>query len=77
MPHGSAGLGEHTPRSVFYDEGRFGRLFPTLPPFAADTPLVRDALVELGARGGPMDANDDLSNPKCRWPPATSCGPWS
>lgn len=63
MPHGSAGLGEFTPRSVFYDEGRFGRLFPTLPPFAADTPLVRDALLELGAKGGPMDAGDDLSDP--------------
>ena len=63
MPHGSAGLGEFTPRSVFYDEGRFGRLFPTLPPFAADTPLVRDALLELGAKGGPMDAKDDLTNP--------------
>jgi hypothetical protein len=63
MPHGSAGLGEFTPRSVFYDEGRFGRMFPTLPPFAADTPLVRDALLELGAKGGPMDAKDDLTNP--------------
>jgi hypothetical protein len=63
MPHGHAHLGELTPQSVFYDRGRFGRLFPTLPPFAADTPLVRDALVELGAAGGPMDAGDDLSDP--------------
>ena len=63
MSHGHAGLGESTPRSVFYAEGRFGRLFPTLPPFAADTPLIRDALAELGAKGGPMDAGDDLSDP--------------
>src|SRR3954452_13050769 len=63
MPHGHADLGELTPQSVFYDQGRFGRLFPTLPPFAADTPLVRDALVELGAAGGPMDPGDDLSDP--------------
>jgi hypothetical protein len=63
MPHGHANLGEVTPRSVFYDQGRFGRLFPTLPPFAADTPLIRGALVELGAPGGPMDAADDLSDP--------------
>src|SRR3954465_8205313 len=63
MPHGHADLGELTPQSVFYDQGRFGRLFPTLPPFAADTPLIRDALVELGAAGGPMDPGDDLSNP--------------
>src|SRR5213595_2292174 len=63
MPHGHAQLGESTPQSVFYDQGRFGRLFPTLPPFAADTPLVRDALLELGAKGGPMDPADDLSDP--------------
>jgi hypothetical protein len=63
MPHGHAGLGESTPRSVFYDQGRFGRLFPTLPPFAADTKLVRDALAEVGAANGPMDAADDLSDP--------------
>ena len=49
MPHGHAQLGESTPQSIFYDQGRFGRLFPTLPPFAADTPLLRDALSELGA----------------------------
>jgi hypothetical protein len=63
MPHGHAQLGESTPQSVFYDQGRFGRLFPALPPFAADTPLIREALAELGAKGGPMDAGDDLSDP--------------
>src|SRR3954449_5775693 len=63
MPHGHADLGELTPQSAFYDKGRFGRLFPTLPPFAADTPLIRDALAELGAAGGPMDPGDDLSHP--------------
>ncbi len=63
MGHGSADLGQHTPRSTFYDQGRFGRLFPTLPPFAADTALARDKLIELGAPGGPMDAGDDLSDP--------------
>jgi hypothetical protein len=63
MPHGHADLGEFTPRSVFYDQGRFGRLFPTLPPFAEDTKPIRDALTELGAAGGPMDPGDDLSDP--------------
>jgi heme peroxidase len=63
MRHGHADLGGFTPQSVFYEQGRFGRLFPTLPPFAADTPLIRDALIELGAKGGPMDAGDDLSDP--------------
>ena len=41
MPHGDADHGVTTPSSTFYDQGRFGRLFPTLPPFASDTPLVR------------------------------------
>jgi len=63
MSHGSADLGQLTPRSTFYDQGKFGRLFPTLPPFASDTPIIRDALTELGAPGGPMDAGDDLSDP--------------
>ena len=63
MSHGHAALGESTPQSIFYEQGRFGRLFPTLPPFAADTNLMRDALEELGAKNGPMDANDDLSDP--------------
>ena len=63
MAHGSVAGDDAPPRSAFYDTGRFGRLFPTLPPFAADTPLVRDALVELGAVGGAMDAGDDLSDP--------------
>jgi hypothetical protein len=48
---------------VFYERGRFGRLFPALPAFAADTPTVRAALAELGAKDGPMDARDDLSDP--------------
>jgi hypothetical protein len=63
MPHGHARLGDTTPRSVFYDQGRFGRLFPTLPVFAEDTKLLREGLAELGAKNGPMDANDDLSDP--------------
>jgi hypothetical protein len=46
------------PHSLYYDRGRFGRLFPTLPPFAVDQPSVRDNLLELGKRGGIMDAND-------------------
>jgi hypothetical protein len=63
VSHGHAALGVTTPQSTFYDSGRFGRLFPTLPPFAADTPLIRDALAELGSVKGLMDADDDLSDP--------------
>lgn len=49
------------PRSDFFDQGRFGRIFGGLPPFAADTPQVRHALLEIGKPGGIMDALDDLS----------------
>ena len=63
MSHGDADHGAWIPRSNFYDQGRFGRLFPTLPPFASDTPGVRAALTKLGKPGGLMDAADDTSNP--------------
>jgi hypothetical protein len=58
MAHGSADAGVFTPQSTFYEQGRFGRMFPTLPPFSADTPTVRRALMELGKPGGIMDAGD-------------------
>jgi hypothetical protein len=76
MSHGHARLGESTPRSVFYDQGRFGRLFPTLPVFAENTKPLRDALAELGAKNGPMDAADDLSDPITNNPdnPAITAG---
>jgi hypothetical protein len=63
MPHGHADHGRLTPHSQFYDQGRFGRLFPTLPPFAPDNPSIRAALIEIGAPGGLMDAGDDLTDP--------------
>ena len=57
--HGQLYLrGQVPPRSRYYDRGRFGRLFPTLPPFARDTPAVREGLREVGERGGIMDAGD-------------------
>lgn len=40
---------------------RFTRLFPGLPPFAAASPQVIAALMDLGRPGGAMDANDPLS----------------
>lgn len=39
----------------------FGRIFPQLPPFAADTSAVQAALLEVGMQGGIMDAQDDLA----------------
>lgn len=49
------------PRSQYSDAGRFGRMFGELPPFAADTPDVRAALMEIGKAGGIMDAKDNLT----------------
>ena len=43
------------------DSGSFGRMFPSLPPFADANDTVRGALVELGKPGGILDAHDDLS----------------
>jgi hypothetical protein len=48
-------------RTVATSPTTFGRLFPDLPAFAPATDRVRDALLALGAPGGPLDANDDLS----------------
>jgi hypothetical protein len=40
---------------------RFGRMFPTLPKFAAQTKKIESALMELGKKGGLLDANDNLA----------------
>jgi hypothetical protein len=39
----------------------FGRMFPSLPPFADATDVVRGALMAVGAPGGILDAIDDLA----------------
>ncbi len=59
--HGTAEFrGGNCPASVHYNRGRFGRLFPGLPAHRADP----QALMELGALGGPMDAGDSSGNPQ-------------
>ncbi len=50
--------GEVPSAPTYYGQGTFGRLFPRLPAFAPDSPSVRSALLELGKRGGIMDAGD-------------------
>ena len=40
---------------------RFGRMFPNLPKFAAQTKKIEQALMELGKKGGLLDAQDDLA----------------
>jgi hypothetical protein len=54
--HGSMEVrGSNPPHSGHYNRGKFGRLFPGLHPFARDTPQIREALGELGRKGGVMD----------------------
>jgi hypothetical protein len=53
--------GDNPPKSTFYDQGKFGRIFGNLPAFATDTPSVRAALKELGKLGGLLDAKDTLT----------------
>ena len=48
------------PRHFVIAEDRFGRMFPELPPFAESSNELEAALLELGKRGGILDANDDL-----------------
>ena len=51
-----ARLGADTPATSM----DFGRMFPSLPPFADANDRVRAALVEVGKPGGILDAGDDL-----------------
>jgi len=51
--------GEGPSRQSQSGSGNFARIFQ-LPPFAPPTPEVTAALLELGKRGGLMDAHDDL-----------------
>ena len=48
------------PRRFVIAEDRFGRMFPELPPFAEPSNNLETALLELGKRGGLLDAMDAL-----------------
>ncbi len=64
MRHGAMHRGgDNPPNSKFHSQGKFGRLFGSLPAFASDTPSVRAALKKIGEKGGLMDAADDLTVP--------------
>ncbi|WMJ09386.1 heme peroxidase family protein [Nitrosomonas sp. sh817] len=59
--HGSYKLGgDNPPKSTYYEQGKFGRMFPSLPPFATDNKQIKDALKELGKKGGIMDAMESM-----------------
>jgi Animal haem peroxidase len=48
-------------RTVATSPTAFGRIFRRLPPFAEASDAVKAELLEFGAKGGPLDANDDLA----------------
>lgn len=56
--------GLNAPQSRFYNQGKFGRLFPALPPFLPP----QEALIELGAVGGPMDPGTSHDTPNDAMP---------
>ena len=63
LASGVAGIGNplaETTRADASSPDNFGRIFSDLPPFAANTPDVRAALLDLGKAGGLMDAQDAL-----------------
>src|SRR5438477_11067624 len=58
---GAAAHGRSLPPGAPANSMLFGRIFPKLPPFAEVTDAVQAALLEVGSRGGIMDADDDLA----------------
>ena len=51
------------PREPRHADSVFMRMFPELPPFAPQSDAARAAAARLGAKDGPLDARDDLSDP--------------
>jgi hypothetical protein len=49
------------PRVFVIREDRFGRIFPSLRPFADASPRLLAALREIGKPGGVLDAKDNLA----------------
>ena len=56
----------HNPCSSFVQQGKFGRLFPTLPAHEPDP----EALEALGLKGGPMDEGEGGGTPDSSTIPA-------
>jgi hypothetical protein len=57
---GLAGVNIAAARQLDPEEDQFGRMFPSLPPAALPTPQAEAAFMELGRRGGLLDAKDAL-----------------
>ena len=58
---GAGAAGHSLPPGAPASSMLFGRIFPQLPPFAPVTDAVQAALLEVGAQGGILDAQDDLA----------------
>jgi hypothetical protein len=60
---GAIGIDLAAPRSAVAETAPqvFGRIFPSLPPFARPSTPLTTALLDIGRQGGPLDANDDLA----------------
>ena len=58
---GAGAAGHSLPPGAPANSMLFGRIFPQLPSFAPVTDTVQAALLEVGAQGGIMDAQDDLA----------------
>ena len=51
------------PARAVHPDNVFTRMYPDLPSFAPQTADARRAVQQMGARGGMIDANDNLSDP--------------
>ena len=63
MPVSADTVNARFPRQARDQANVFTRMFADLPPFAAQSDSVRNAARLFGVKGGPLDANDDLSDP--------------
>jgi hypothetical protein len=61
LPAARAAAASKLPPGAPANSMLFGRIFPKLDPFAQDTSMVTQALLEVGKQGGIMDAGDDLA----------------
>ena len=61
LPAARAAAASSLPPGAPANSMLFGRIFPDLHPFAQDTSMVTQALLEVGQQGGIMDAGDDLA----------------
>lgn len=58
-PNPAAANAGGTPRTPF--RSTFGRMFPQLQPFAEPGEALTEALLDIGRKGGILDAGDDLT----------------